>query len=177
VVWIGQEPYPRQEDACGRSFAVPEGRPVPPSLLNLERELDEDLGASIDDFTLQHWAEQGFLMLNVHLTTSEGHPHGHLEWPAVTGRIVQQLAARREGLVFVALGKHAQRFVRKWVGEFAPHHTLVFAPHPSPATAGKGFFGSKIFSRITDALAKEGHRMLWSAYDWRTYNGKGDLGI
>lgn len=179
VVWVGQDPYPRPEDAMGRAFAVPEGRPVPPSLLNLERELDEDMGQSIDDFTLQHWAEQGFLMLNIHLTTLAGRPlsHASLGWEQVTGKIVQHLAARREGLVFVGLGRHAQRFVRKWTEGFESHHTFVFAPHPSPLSASKGFFGSKIFSRITDALAKEGHRMLWSSMDWETYNGKSNPGI
>lgn len=177
VVWLGQDPYPRPSDPIGRSFAIADAhRPEadwPSSLGNLAKELRSDLGVELGNPTLQHWVNQGVLMLNVHLTTAD-HPLAHSDWgwdEEVTGRAIRHLAAGAADdgvrLVFVGLGRPAQQFIRKWLGKRAQEHYLEFAVHPCRRSASRGFFGSRIFSRINADLVREGERpILWGANEW-----------
>jgi uracil-DNA glycosylase len=164
VVLLGQDPYHRPGQAIGLSFGVPnELAKKPPSLKNLFRELGSDLGKPIPKgpSDLTGWAHQGVLLLNTCLTVREGEPLSHVGrgWEEFTTSVIESLVKRKNGIVFLLLGAHAQSF-RKSVN--SPPHRIIEAPHPSPLSAYRGFFGSRIFSRTNEALMEFGH----SPIDW-----------
>lgn len=162
VVLLGQDPYHGPDQAHGLAFSVRPGVPKPPSLRNLFRELNDDLGVPIPDHgTLTPWARRGVLLLNTVLTVREGEPGSHARagWETFTDAILQRVTARRNRVVFLLLGAHAQK---KALSVDLSGHAVVQAPHPSPLSARRGFFGSRVFSAV-NALLEEGGR---GAVDW-----------
>jgi uracil-DNA glycosylase len=165
VVLIGQDPYHGPGQATGLSFAVPNHHhPKPPSLRNLLRELKEDLGTepTPGHSDLTAWAQQGVLLLNTSLSVRAGEPASHagIGWEDFTREVLSHLRTRTKGLVFLLLGNHAQGLMK---GELpAPDHRMILAPHPSPLSAYRGFFGSRIYSRTNEALNELGHDPI----DW-----------
>lgn len=146
IVVLGQDPYHGRGQAHGLCFSVLPGMRIPPSLRNIYKELESDLGtASATHGCLQPWAEQGVLLLNAVLTVEEGHAGAHQGqgWEFFTDAVIHALAEQRKGLVFVLWGAQAQK-----KGAFidSQRHLVLRAPHPSPFSAHRGFFGSKPFS-------------------------------
>jgi uracil-DNA glycosylase len=167
VVILGQDPYHGPGQAHGLCFSVPEGCPVPPSLRNIYKELESDLGippAAHGD--LSRWAEQGVLLLNNALTVEAGRAGSHqlLGWEDFTDAAVRAVAARAEPSVFVLWGSHAQKKAGRVpeLGHGSPHLVLR-SPHPSPLSAHAGFFGSKPFSKANAFLEEKGR----GGIDWR----------
>lgn len=153
VLIVGQDPYPTPGHAVGLSFAVPPGtRPLPRSLVNIARELQDDLGLGLPD-DLADWADEGVLLLNRVLTVGPGAPGSHRGkgWEEFTAAAVSALASRDSPLVAVLWGRDAQS-VAPLLGA-AP---TVSSAHPSPLSAARGFFGSRPFSRVNAALARQG---------------------
>ena len=154
VVILGQDPYHEPGQAQGLAFYVPPGVRPPPSLVNIARELQDDVGkAEIPD--LLSWTDQGVLLLNATLTV-RAHAAGSHQgrgWERFTDAVVHALAARREHLVFILWGSYAQR-----KGAFIDRsrHLVIESPHPSPLSAYRGFFGSKPFSKANAYLAEHG---------------------
>ncbi len=163
VVWLGQDPYHGPGQACGLAFAVPPGVRPPPSLANVFRERAADLGLPpADHGWLGGWSAQGVLLLNTTLTVSAGQAGSHRGWgwEAITGAWLRALCARPRRAVFVLLGDAARAHA---AGIRAAGHPVVEAPHPSPLSAWRGFFGSRIFSRTNAALEALGEAPI----DWR----------
>jgi uracil-DNA glycosylase len=158
VLIIGQDPYHGPGQAHGLSFSVPMGIPQPPSLQNIFKEIQSDLGIQPPQHgSLLHWAEQGVMLLNATLTVRQGTPMSHhgQGWERFTDAVVDALIERKDPLVFVLWGKSAQKKCQALSA--APHkHLVLTAPHPSPFSAYQGFFGCKHFSKINDFLAKNG---------------------
>ena len=156
VVIIGQDPYHGPNQAHGLCFSVRQGVPAPPSLINIFKELSEDLGVKVPAHgSLTKWAEQGVLLLNAVLTVENGNPQSHagLGWERFTDRIIRELNDRKSGLVFLLWGSHAQ----KKCEQIDPkRHFVLKAPHPSPLSAHRGFFGCKHFSRANQILKNQG---------------------
>jgi uracil-DNA glycosylase len=157
VVILGQDPYHGPGQAMGRSFAVPnELQPKPPSLVNIFKEMESDLGVSIDrnQSDLQGWAEQGVLMLNSVLTVrrSQAFSHRGQGWEEFTDRVIDVLNAQERPMVFFLWGAAA---IKKGAKIEAPH-LAIRSPHPSPLSAHRGFFGSRPFSQANEFLAKAG---------------------
>jgi uracil-DNA glycosylase len=166
VVILGQDPYHGPGQAHGLAFSVPEGVRVPPSLANIYKELEADLGiARREHGNLEHWARQGVLLLNTALTVEAGRAGSHAGqgWEAITDAAVAAVAARADPSVFVLWGNHARAKAAK-VRELGPgtRHLVLTAPHPSPLSAYSGFFGSKPFSQANAFLAAHGR----GAIDW-----------
>lgn len=152
VVILGQDPYHGSGQAHGLCFSVPNGVPFPPSLHNIFTELVSDLGVPYPTTSdLTSWAEQGVLLLNATLTVQEGQAGSHQKrgWEQFTDRIIQILNQRHEGLIFILWGAYAQE--KGQVIDRARHLVLT-APHPSPLSAHRGFFGSKPFSHANTYL-------------------------
>jgi len=152
VVILGQDPYHGPGQANGLCFSVNPGVDLPPSLRNIFEELETDLGRPPHaDRTLEHWAQQGVLLLNSTLTVRSGAPTSHAGkgWEEFTDQVLKVLAARREPLVFILWGAYAQR-----KGAFldGTKHLVIKSPHPSPLSSYRGFFGSRPFSRTNKAL-------------------------
>lgn len=171
VVWLGQDPYPTKGDAIGVSFGINNQRRIPPSLMNIRKEMEDDLGIiDLDfDFSLLNWCRQGVLMLNTALTVEEKNPGAHLKlWKNFTKEVFKVLNDNCTGIVFVLLGKQAQDY--KSLINLNKHH-VVEAPHPAAESyaGGKaGFFGSKIFSKVNSII--EGQtgpqsRIIWSEFE------------
>ena len=164
VVILGQDPYHGAGQAHGLSFSVQAGVAPPPSLVNIYKELADDIaGFQIPAHgCLQHWAEQGVLLLNTVLTVRAGQAHSHaaLGWETFTDRVIAMLNQEREGLVFLLWGSHAQK-----KGAFIDRsrHCVLTAPHPSPLSAYRGFFGCKHFSQANAYLQQQG----LAAIDWQ----------
>ena len=164
VVILGQDPYHGAGQAHGLSFSVQAGIAPPPSLVNIYKELADDIaGFQIPAHgCLQHWAEQGVLLLNTVLTVRAGQAHSHaaLGWETFTDRVIAMLNQEREGLVFLLWGSHAQK-----KGAFIDRnrHCVLTAPHPSPLSAYRGFFGCKHFSQANAYLQQQG----LAAIDWQ----------
>jgi uracil-DNA glycosylase len=162
VVVVGQDPYHGAGQAHGLSFSVKKGVKMPPSLKNIFKELEDDLGVKAPDHgCLQGWAEQGVLMLNNVLTVCQGEPGSHRGkgWELFTDQVVHILVERADPVIFVLWGKDAQE---KCKSVKEPHHVLV-SPHPSPYSAHSGFFGSRPFSKINELLTKQGKDPIkWS---------------
>ncbi len=153
VVILGQDPYPTPGHAHGLCFSVrPEVSPLPKSLQNIFKELKDDL--KIDHFhngCLQGWAEQGVLLLNTVLTVEANRPNSHQNkgWEPFTDAVIRTVSQQQAHVVFLLWGANAQR---KTSLIDTNKHTLLKAPHPSPLSAYRGFFGSKPFSKCNDAL-------------------------
>lgn len=153
VVILGQDPYHGSGQAHGLSFSVKPGVAVPPSLRNMYKELADDIGCPIPEHgTLTKWAQQGVLLLNTVLTVRQGQAHSHKNqgWEQFTDVIIERLAKRPEPMIFVLWGKPAQQKI-KIIATHSQHRILT-APHPSPLSAHRGFFGSKPYSQINEQL-------------------------
>ncbi|MGX6447252.1 uracil-DNA glycosylase [Patulibacter sp. S7RM1-6] len=162
VVLCGQDPYPGLGVPMGLAFAVPPQAPIPGSLRNMFQELEQDVGVPAPGSgDLTPWAEHGMLLLNASLTVRPGEPASHARcgWQEVTFGILRRLAEARRGLVFLALGRHAQNVVSRLPLD---GHRVVEAAHPSPMSA-RLFHGSRPFSRTDAALVELGG----APFDWR----------
>jgi uracil-DNA glycosylase len=166
VVILGQDPYHGPGQAHGLCFSVPEGVRIPPSLVNIYKELEDDLGVPRrDSGNLEHWARQGVLLLNNSLTVEAGRAGSHAGkgWEAITDAAVTAVAQREEPSVFILWGNHARNKAQR-VAELGPgsRHLVLTSPHPSPLSAHSGFFGSKPFSRTNAFLEANGRGKI----DW-----------
>ena len=165
VVIIGQDPYHNPRQAHGLCFSVQEGVEPPPSLLNIYKELESEYGKPFRDRSgdLSHWADQGVLLLNATLTVSGGAnmagSHQGKGWERFTDAVIRELAARRDGIVYLLWGSHAQRKA----GFVDRRRNLVLeCAHPSPLSAHRGFFGCGHFKKCNDYLAAHGQEpILW----------------
>lgn len=156
VVILGQDPYHGPNQAHGLSFSVLPGIKTPPSLANMYKELVQDVeGFEIPSHGyLQHWAEQGVLLLNTVLTVEQGKAHSHAKsgWETFTDKVIEAINQHQQGVVFLLWGAHAQkkgRFIDR-----SKHHVLS-APHPSPLSAHRGFFGCQHFSQTNQLLTAQ----------------------
>ncbi|MCR6720769.1 MAG: uracil-DNA glycosylase [Chitinophagaceae bacterium] len=155
VVIIGQDPYHGPGQAHGLCFSVQKGVPAPPSLVNIFKELREDIGMDIPAHgDLTHWAQQGVFLLNASLTVRAAEPmsHAKIGWAQFTDAVIQALANKREKLVFLLWGKFAQEKAR--LIDESKHHILR-AAHPSPLSAHNGFFGCRHFSKTNQYLISQ----------------------
>ncbi|MBX7528091.1 uracil-DNA glycosylase [Qipengyuania vesicularis] len=165
VVILGQDPYHGPGQAMGLCFAVPEGVKVPPSLVNIYKELEADLAIPRPSHgDLSSWARQGVLLLNNTLTVGAGQAGSHAGrgWDLVTDACVAAVAAREVPSVFILWGSHAQAKAKRIAGLRDGRHHIIESPHPSPLSAHRGFFGSKPFSRANAFLTENGR----GAIDW-----------
>lgn len=157
VVLLGQDPYHGEDhgiqQAHGLSFSVPEGVRPPPSLRNMLKEMQTDVGQTLSSGNLMPWAKQGVLLLNASLTTRGGVAGAHSKiWQAFTHAVMRYLGQREAPLVFILWGNHAQQFrplIASW-------HQVISSAHPSPLSAHRGFFGSRPYSRANVALRSLG---------------------
>jgi uracil-DNA glycosylase len=166
VVILGQDPYHGPDQAHGLAFSVPPGVRVPPSLANVYKELEADLGiARPRHGHLDAWARQGVLLLNTTLTVEAGAAgsHGHLGWQAITDAIVDIVASGPSPSVFMLWGNHARRKAERIEAVGEGRHLVLTAAHPSPLSARTGFFGCRHFSRANAFLVAHGR----GAIDWR----------
>lgn len=163
AVILGQDPYHGPGQAHGLCFSVKPGVPAPPSLVNIFKELHDDLDLPIPNHgCLIPWAEQGVLLLNTVLTVRAGQANSHrgMGWETFTDRVIESLNKKEEPVVFLLWGNHAQSkasLITK------PGHHLIRSPHPSPLSAHRGFFGSRPFSRANKFLREAGVTEI----DWR----------
>ncbi|MXP29367.1 uracil-DNA glycosylase [Porphyrobacter algicida] len=165
VVILGQDPYHGPGQAMGLSFSVPGGVRLPPSLINITKELESDLGIPRRrSGDLTGWARQGVLLLNNTLTVEAGRAGSHARhgWEAITDAAVAAVAARNAASVFILWGSHAQAKAVRIAGLEDGRHLVLRSPHPSPLSAHRGFFGSKPFSRANAFLATHGRGTI----DW-----------
>ena len=156
VVLLGQDPYIRPGQAHGLCFSVQDGVQFPPSLQNMFKEIQSDLGTSMPDSgNLTRWAEQGVLLLNATLTVREGQSGSHQGrgWETFTDAVIATIGDQLEGVVFLLWGSYAQKKAR--LIDARKHH-LLKAPHPSPLSAYRGFFGCKHFSQTNELLEEKG---------------------
>lgn len=163
VVIFGQDPYHGENQAHGLSFSVESGLKIPPSLKNIYKEIHSDLGLDIPvDGNLDCWAKQGVLLLNTVLTVeaSKAGSHQKKGWEHFTDKIIEVLNTQREGVIFLLWGSHAQK---KASQIDSTRHIILEAPHPSPLSAHRGFFGCKHFSITNNELKKQGKDIV----DWR----------
>jgi uracil-DNA glycosylase len=166
VVILGQDPYHGPGQAHGLCFSVPEGVRVPPSLVNIYKELESDLGLPRPTHgNLSNWAKQGVLLLNNSLTVEDGRAGSHagLGWEAITDAAVAAVAARTEPCVFMLWGSHARNKASRVPGLNDGRHLVLTAPHPSPLSAHSGFLGCRNFSQANAFLEANGR----GAVDWR----------
>ncbi len=156
LVILGQDPYHGKGQAHGLSFSVPEGIKPPPSLQNIFKELNTDLNISIPQTgNLEKWAEQGVLLINATLTVRAGDAGSHqgMGWETFTDRVIQTISDLRAGVVFLLWGKYAQ--AKLHLIDQSKHFVLM-APHPSPFSSNRGFFGCKHFSKANQLLKENG---------------------
>lgn len=162
VVILGQDPYHGAGQANGLCFSVNKGIAFPPSLMNIFKEIENDLGTPIPhDGDLTRWSDQGVLLLNATLTVraSQAGSHQRRGWEEFTDAAIRELATRRENIVFILWGSYAQK-----KGAFIDRnrHLVLASPHPSPLSAYQGFFGNKHFSRANEYLAEHGkEKIIW----------------
>jgi len=163
VVIIGQDPYHEPGQAMGLCFSVPQGIAVPPSLVNIIKEINSDLGTNIPLTcgNLTGWADQGVLLLNATLTVRAHQAGSHQRhgWEQFTDAAISELSARRSGIVFLLWGSYA--IAKAQLIDRSKHHVLT-APHPSPLSAYRGFFGCRHFSTTNTILANQGQQPI----DW-----------
>lgn len=163
VVIIGQDPYHGPGQANGLSFSVSSGIRQPPSLKNIFKELNNDLGTPIPDHgDLEKWAAEGVLMLNAVLTVRHKQPGSHRGqgWENFTDSVISTLSAEKKGLVFILWGSFARS--KKALIDTEKHH-IIESTHPSPFSAHNGFFGSRPFSRTNELLKQQGKEPIdWS---------------
>jgi uracil-DNA glycosylase len=163
VVIIGQDPYHNKGQAHGLSFSVPPGVGKPPSLLNIFKELQNDLGIEIsENGNLEKWATQGVLLLNASLTVRQNEPgsHAQIGWLQFTDKVIKKISDEKEGVIFLLWGKFAQE-KQALIDE--TKHFVLKAAHPSPFSASNGFFGCKHFSKTNELLMKQ-HK---NPIDWK----------
>jgi uracil-DNA glycosylase len=163
VVILGQDPYHGPRQAHGLCFSVRDGVRLPPSLVNIYRELESDLGiAPARTGDLSHWARQGVLLLNTTLTVRGGAAASHQGkgWETFTDEVIGAVNRKDHRVVFILWGSHARR--KKALVDTA-RHTIIESAHPSPLSAANGFFGSRPFSRTNAALVEAGLAPI----DWR----------
>jgi len=163
VVLLGQDPYHNPGQAQGLSFSVPKGVTKPPSLINIFKELQSDLGiAPSPHGDLEKWATQGVLLLNASLSVRKNEPgsHSKIGWIEFTDAVIKKISEEKKGIVFLLWGKFAQD--KQVLIDETKHHVLK-AAHPSPFSADKGFFGCKHFSKTNDFLMQEGLQPI----DWK----------
>jgi len=160
VVILGQYPYHNKKQANGLSFSVQKNIKIPPSLNNIYKELKNDIGIKINNSgDLSAWAKQGVLLLNTILSVEEGKANSHKNkgWEIFTNEIIRQISLQKIGIVFVLWGKNAQE-KEKLIN--SSKHLILKAPHPSPLSSYRGFFGSKPFSKINKYLLKNGKKKI-----------------
>ncbi|TXF91473.1 uracil-DNA glycosylase [Neolewinella aurantiaca] len=163
VVILGQDPYHNPGQAMGLSFSVPKGTRIPPSLRNINQELNTSLGLPVPDHgDLTKWAEQGVFLLNAMLTVERNQPGSHQRsgWQFFTDASIKAISQQRENVVFMLWGAFAGK---KAVLVDKQKHLVLQSPHPSPFSAHKGFFGNNHFQQANDYLVKHGK----SPIDWR----------
>lgn len=156
VVILGQDPYPGAGQAHGLAFSVRPGVPIPRSLRNIHRELHDDIGIpSPNHGNLEAWARQGVLLMNSVLTVRAGDANSHAGrgWESFTDAVIRAVARQNRRVVFILWGGYAQK---KTPLIPTPPHAVVSSAHPSPLSARRGFFGSKLFSRANHALIEAG---------------------
>lgn len=163
VVILGQDPYHGPNQANGLAFGVNEGVKIPPSLLNIYKEIENDMGEKTKNTggNLENWAKQGVLMLNATLTVKEGQAGSHQNkgWEIFTDAIVRILSDKKENLVFILWGSYAQK---KGLIIDENKHLVIKSAHPSPLSANSGFFGSKPFSQTNAYLIFSGKKpIVW----------------
>lgn len=166
VVILGQDPYHGPNQAHGLSFSVKPGVPAPPSLKNIYKELNTDLGCYIpNNGYLKKWADQGVLLLNTVLTVQAGNANSHKGkgWDKFTDKIISVLNERQDPIVFILWGNNAINKKKLITNE---KHYIIQSVHPSPLSATRGFFGSKPFSKTNDILESIGK----SPIDWQIEN-------
>ncbi|HEY0960692.1 MAG TPA: uracil-DNA glycosylase [Novosphingobium sp.] len=166
VVILGQDPYHGAGQAHGLAFSVQQGVKVPPSLVNIYKELESDLGLPRpSQGNLEAWARQGVLLLNNALTVEEGRAgsHQNLGWEAITDAAVAAVAEREEPSVFLLWGSHARNKAARVPALKDGRHLVLTAPHPSPLSAHSGFLGCKHFSKANAFLEAKGRGPV----DWR----------
>lgn len=164
VVILGQDPYHEPGQAMGLCFSVPQGIQVPPSLVNIITEINADLGTDIPKTCgdLSGWAEQGVLLLNATLTVRAHQAGSHQKhgWEQFTDAAIQALSQQRSGIVFLLWGSYA--IAKKSLIDTTKHYVLT-APHPSPLSAYRGFFGCRHFSQTNNLLIRQGQQPVdWS---------------
>ena len=164
MVILGQDPYHNPGQAHGLSFSVPNDIKPPPSLVNIYKEIQTDIGIPMPAQygNLTRWAEQGVLLLNAILTVRANEPasHSKIGWMNFTDAVIKKISDEKKGVVFLLWGKFAQD--KQVLIDETKHHVLK-AAHPSPFSADKGFFGCKHFSKTNDLLIKDGI----SPIDWK----------
>jgi uracil-DNA glycosylase len=163
VVILGQDPYHGDGQAHGLCFSVPEGVALPPSLVNIYKELTTDLGIPVPKSgNLENWAKQGVLLLNATLTVraNQAGSHQRRGWENFTDEVIRQLSARHTGLVFILWGSYAQ--AKEALIDTSKHYVLK-AVHPSPLSVYRGFFGCRHFSKTNELLSQAGKEPV----DWR----------
>lgn len=151
VVIIGQDPYHEPNQAHGLAFSVQNGIALPPSLVNIYKEIEDDLQIKCDQSgNLLRWAKQGVLLLNTTLTVRRGQANSHRGhgWETFTNEVIKLLSKRQDPMVFILWGSNAQAFAP----EISKQHLILKAPHPSPLSAYRGFFGCKHFSKANKFL-------------------------
>ena len=160
VVILGQDPYHGEHQATGRAFEVLESTPAPPSLLNIRKMLERDLGVPAGSrFQIGPWSDQGVLLLNTTLSVRAGEPESHkgLGWQTITDRIISVIAASDKPTAFLLWGAHAQK---KRVLVNGPRNLVLMAPHPSPLSAYRGFFDCAHFSATNQWLTSHGEQAI-----------------
>ena len=150
VVLLGQDPYHTPGQAQGLAFSLPDNAPTRPSMRNILKELESDLGESRYSQDLTSWGEQGVLLLNASLTVKEGQPNSMAkDWEQVTKWFIEAIDNLPQPIVFILWGKNAQSFM-----PMIKHKDIIHSAHPSPFSASRGFFGSKPFSKTNELLEK-----------------------
>ena len=153
VIILGQDPYHGPDQAHGLSFSVRKNIPFPPSLKNIIKELENDIGVKFqqNDGNLSKWAKQGVFLLNTTLTVEKSKPlsHSKIGWELFTDKVIELLSEKKQNLVFILWGKHAQAKIQLIDNS---KHLVISSTHPSPLSAHRGFFGSKPFSQTNKFL-------------------------
>ena len=163
VVILGQDPYHQPNQAHGMCFSVRKGVKVPPSLVNIYKELHDDLGCTIPHHGyLMKWAQQGVFLMNTVLTVEDSKPLSHRGkgWEEFTDEVMRKLNDHPDPLVFILWGRNAQDKGR-WITN--PKHLILKSPHPSPLSASYGFFGTHPFSKANQFLIDQGRTPI----DWQ----------
>ena len=166
VVILGQDPYHEENQAHGLAFSVQKGVAIPPSLLNMYKELNSELGTYIpNNGYLEKWARQGVLLLNTFLTVRDGAANSHRNkgWEIFTSRVIELLNKRDTPVIFLLWGNNARE---KQSLITNPIHYCLTAPHPSPLSASRGFFGCGHFKKVNDILNNIGQKEI----DWQIEN-------
>lgn len=166
VVILGQDPYHEPGQAHGLAFSVKPGVKIPPSLLNMYKELNDELGCYIpNNGYLEKWARQGVLLLNSSLTVRDGAANSHRNkgWEQFTAKIVELLNEREEPVIFMLWGNNAKEKIKQITN---PQHLILTAAHPSPLSASRGFFGCGHFAYANKVLVREGKTPI----DWQIEN-------